>query len=52
MKAHGVVLFELKLEDAEEIVVHGRAYLVSALNGTSADFETNFTSVESALKIR
>ena len=54
VKARGVVVFELKLEDAEEIVVHGseRTYFAGALNGTSTDFKTNFTSIESALKIR
>ena len=54
VKARGAVLFELKLEDAEEIVVHGseRTYFAGALNGTSTDFKTNFTSIESALKIR
>ena len=54
VKAHGFALFELKLEDGEDIVVHGgeRTYFSTALNETSKDFKTNFTSIESALKIR
>ena len=44
----------LKFVDGENIVVHGgeRTHFASALNETSKDFKTNFTSIESALKIR
>ena len=48
--SEGFTVFELKLEEGEEVVIHGgeRSHLSSFL---STDYKTDFTSIESALKI-
>ena len=50
LHSEGSTVFELNLEEGEEVVVHGgeKKHLSSFI---STDFKTNYTSIESALKI-
>ena len=55
LHASGLVLFELRLEKDQEIVLHGSEknnFRNYTANFKARNFQTNFDSVESALKIR